>query len=192
MTDRKLILASASPRRRELLKRLTDEFEIMVCNDEEHSDADVPCYRVMELAAHKARAIASRLSEPALVIGSDTLVVLDGQVLGKPADEAEAEAMLMRLQGRTHHVVTGVALVDTQTGQCDSFYEETAVRMASLAREEIQAYIQTGEPLDKAGAYAVQGIASKFIESVSGNYDSVVGLPTCILRQKLRQEGFTV
>ena len=192
MTNRKLILASASPRRKELLARLTKHFEIMVCSDEEHSDADVPCFRVMELAEHKAKAVAARIPDSALVIGADTLVVLHDTVLGKPSDAADAVRMLTALQGNTHQVFTGVALVDTDSGSCTSFYEATSVRMTALSAEEIENYVRTGEPLDKAGAYAVQGIASKFIESISGNYDNVVGLPLCALRKNLRKEGFTV
>lgn len=192
MTQKKLILASASPRRRELLSRLTDDFEIIVCKDEEHSEEGAPHLYVMDLAAHKAAAVAAMTREPALVIGSDTVVVLDGKILGKPSDPQEAVEMLGQLAGRTHHVLTGVALYDTTDGHCTRFYEETSVTMDSVSEKEIQEYVKTGEPMDKAGAYAIQGIASKFIISLSGNYDNVVGLPICGLRRKLIEEGFTV
>ena len=112
MKEKKLILASASPRRRELLERLTKKFEIQVCHDEEHSDADAPSIRVMELAEHKAKAVGKMVSEPALVIGSDTIVVLGTEVLGKPKDEKDAVRMLTELSGNTHSVYTGVSLYD--------------------------------------------------------------------------------
>lgn len=193
MKEKKLILASASPRRRELLERLTKKFEIQVCHDEEHSDADAPSIRVMELAEHKAKVVGKMVSEPALVIGSDTIVVLGTEVLGKPKDEEDAARMLTELSGNTHSVYTGVSLYDTETGMCDTFYEETKVHMIPLTEEEIRSYVATREPMDKAGAYGIQqGLSSAFVSGISGDYYTVVGLPLCALRLKLKEQGFTL
>ena len=192
MSQKQLILASASPRRKELLTRLTDQFHIMVCEDAEYSSETLPHLYVMELAKHKACAVGKHLTSPSLVIGADTIVVQGDLILGKPKDKEDAVSMLLSLQGKTHHVLTGLALLDTETAIIKTYYEKTAVTMVSLTEDEIRTYVDTKEPMDKAGSYAVQGIASKFIKSIEGNYDNVVGLPLCLLRKKLREEGFTV
>ena len=188
---KKLILASASPRRRELLARLTADYTIMICHDEEHSDAEAPFLRVQELAAHKARAIAAQLpaKEKAVIIGSDTLVALGHQIYGKPADADDACRMLRELSGKTHHVHTGVCLIDTETGEEDRFTVSTAVTFADLSEEDIRRYVATGDPLDKAGAYAAQGLFSPYVEKIEGNFDAVVGLPMCELRKHLKNHG---
>ena len=187
---KKLILASASPRRRELLSRLTGDYTVMNCHDEEHSDAEAPFLRVQELAAHKARAIAAQLGpEPAVIIGSDTLVALGNEVYGKPADPADACRMLRELSGKTHHVHTGVCQIDTETGEEDRLTVSTGVTIAEHSEEDIRRYVATGDPLDKAGAYAAQGLFSPYVESIEGNFDAVVGLPMCELRKHLKNHG---
>ncbi len=188
---KKLILASASPRRRELLARLTADYTIMICHDEEHSDAEAPFLRVQELAAHKARAIAAQLpaKEKAVIIGSDTLVAMGHRIYGKPSDADDACRMLRELSGKTHHVHTGVCLIDTETGEEDRFTVSTAVTFADLSEEDIRRYVATGDPLDKAGAYAAQGLFSPYVEKIDGNFDAVVGLPMCELRKHLKNHG---
>ena len=193
MTNRKLILASASPRRKELLARLTKHFEIMVCSDEEHSDADVPCFRVMELAEHKAKAVAARIPDSALVIGADTVVAYGDEILGKPKDEADAGRMLTLLQGNTHSVYTGITLVfidkSGRTGEY-CFFEKTDVTMYPMDEDEINRYIATGEPMDKAGSYGIQGRCAIYIKQIEGDYNNVVGLPVARLYQELRRVGY--
>jgi septum formation protein len=173
------ILASASPRRKEILETAGFEFQIMPSEiDEDQVVAKDAKALAVTLAELKAKKISKQHSE--LVLGADTVVVLreDGgeELFGKPNDEADAVRILTRLQGRSHSVITGFSIV--RSGQVlVSLAVETAVKMKELTVEEILAYVQTKEPLDKAGAYAIQGIAKKYIESISGSYSNVVGLP---------------
>lgn len=180
-----LILASASPRRRELLGRLGVPFEVVVSGvDEEAFEERQPEGMVRELAIRKAKAIAATL--PAgLVIGADTTVVLDSGWLGKPATEAEAFAMLSRLRGGVHRVFTGVAVVNAATQSVSSAVVRSDVTMRRSSDEEIRAYIATGEPMDKAGAYGIQGLGRALVESVDGCFNNVVGLPLCELARLL-------
>ncbi len=182
-----IILASASPRRRELLGTLGLEFEIKPALGEEitpsHGD---PRRTVMELSAAKARELA-RENPGALVIGADTVVEKDGVILGKPADAAEAADMLRRLSGERHRVFTGVSLVRDDRILSDA--EETVVRFRHLSREEIDAYVASGEPMDKAGAYGIQTLGSLLVEGIEGDYFNVVGLPLCRLGQMLKEFG---
>ncbi len=153
---RPLILASGSPRRLELLRQLGVPFEVVVSGaDETLAPGLDPEEQAMALAERKARSVAATLAE-GLVLGADTIVVLDGQILGKPADENEAAAFLRRLSGRTHQVITGLALVDASTSTVQRRSASTLVRMRSFGEPEIATYVATGEPLDKAGAYAIQ------------------------------------
>ncbi len=168
-----LVLASASPRRRELLERLGLRFMVRAADiDETPLPGEAPDAYVLRLAREKARA-AGRPGE--LVLAADTTVVCDGEILGKPLDDADAERMLRLLAGREHEVFTGVAVLSS--GRIASGIARTAVRMAALTSEEIAWYVATGEPRDKAGAYAIQELGSLFVEGVSGNSSNVIGLP---------------
>lgn len=168
-----LVLASASPRRRELLAGLGLTFSVRAANvDETPRAGEPPADYVLRLAQEKAAAVAP---ESDLVLAADTTVVIDGEILGKPADGADARRMLRLLSGREHEVMTGVALVEGSRSA--AAVETSRVRMAALTEAEIDWYAATGEPLDKAGAYAIQGLGALFVEAVRGNYSNVVGLP---------------
>lgn len=172
-----LILASASPRRRELLATLNLPFRVMPAHiDERHHAAEPPESYVVRLARQKAEQLAEQCPS-AWVLGADTVVVLDQHILGKPADAAAARAMLSSLSGREHTVTTGVAVVQRgrRLVQCDVV--RTRVRFRTLQAAAIEAYIATGEPFDKAGAYAVQGVGGQFVAALEGCYNNVVGLP---------------
>lgn len=175
----KIILASASPRRKELMEQLGLEFEIRVSDVEEIVTGTNPTEVVKELSALKARAVFQNTTEEVLVIGADTVVALDGEILGKPADRQDAENMLRRLQGREHSVYTGVTLCVRKNGEEKkiSFSEGTGVRFYPMTEEEIKWYVETSEPEDKAGAYGIQGIGGRFVERIKGDYNNVVGLP---------------
>lgn len=183
----KLVLASASPRRRELMSLLGVPFEVIVSNVSEVIDKPLPPEEmVKELALQKALAVAENLTK-GLVIGADTIVVNKTRILGKPANDEEAFTMLKELSGQEHHVYTGVALVDKVSGEQEVAAEVTAVKFRVLTDGEIRAYLATGEPFDKAGAYAIQGRAAVFIEGIKGDYYNVVGLPIYRLAQLLKR-----
>jgi septum formation protein len=173
-----LILASASPRRRELLERAGIEFVVRPAAIDETLRAGEPASEfVRRMAREKALKVAESSPAGSLVLGADTVVEIDGEVFGKPSDEREAAAMLRRLSGRTHCVVTGVCLVRAPDHLEALRHETTSVTFCELPEEEIAAYVASGEPLDKAGAYAIQGQAAKFIRRVDGCFSNVVGLP---------------
>ena len=185
-----IILASASPRRQELLRQVGVTFVVEPSKvDEQVSEPMTPDELVEHLALLKARDVA-RSHQAAIVLGSDTIVVVDGQVLGKPANRAEAIAMLERLSGREHQVMTGVALVQGQRELVA--HETTLVRFGPLNREAIERYVDSGEPMDKAGAYGIQGRAAGFIQAITGDYFTVVGLPLYRTVQMLSQFGVHV
>lgn len=170
-----LVLASGSPRRRDLLAALGLDFVVRPADlDETPLPDEPPAAYVARLAREKARADA-RAHE--LVLAADTTVVLDGEVLGKPGDDAEARAMLSRLSGRAHIVLSGIALYDSAADREAVFVDETEVEIAPLSPTEIAWYVATGEPMDKAGSYAAQGLGSLFVTRVAGNFYNVVGLP---------------
>ena len=179
-----LILASASPRRRELLSRMGYAFEVCAPDVDEHVEGRAEDI-VRTLAVRKARAAASHYAR-GVIIASDTLVSLDGRPLGKPADENEAHAMLRALSGRAHEVFTGVCLHDAATGREMVEEVKTAVRFRELTDEEIWDYIRTGEPMDKAGAYGIQGGAGKFVEALEGSFENVMGFPVDEVERMLR------
>lgn len=186
-----LILASASPRRRELLATIGLECAVAPAEiDETVLPGEEPVPHVLRLSAAKAEAIGI-LSDPAgrWVVGSDTVVVCDGIILGKPTDSADAVRMLQMLSGRTHEVVTGYALHDRLTGRTDTGSITTEVRFRPLTTQEIERYVATGEPLDKAGAYGIQGIGAVLVESINGSYPAVVGLPITALTKLLIERG---
>jgi septum formation protein len=175
----KLLLASASPRRAEILRAVGWPFEPFPVNiDESPAPSEDPATYVERLAREKAEAAAAKQLSPALVLGADTTVVVDGMMLGKPYDAEDARRMLRLLSGRWHEVLTGVALVRAgENARRMVAHETTRVRFSRMSDEEIDWYVATGEPLDKAGAYAVQGHAALFIEAIDGDYWNVVGLP---------------
>jgi len=173
-----IVLASGSPRRSELLKRLHLTFDIKVSQiDEDAFEQTSPKEYVETLAVEKARDIAKNLDEDAMVIGCDTVVVLDDKILGKPNDDYQAGEYLKALSGKTHYVYSGIAILDLGTGEQYLSHEITEVNMKELSDEEISAYVKTGEPADKAGAYGIQGIGSVLIEGIRGDYYNVMGLP---------------
>lgn len=195
---RKLILASASPRRRELLAQVGADFVVLPAQGEEIITKEQPQEVVMELALQKAMEVAYGIAaeepEECLVLGADTVVVCDGDILGKPGDEAEAVEMLKRLRGRVHQVFTGVALIDvTREGQrVTQFYQETQVEMFPVSDAEILDYVKSGEPMDKAGAYGIQGRGILLVREIRGDYSNVVGLPVAELYQKLKELGIEI
>ena len=189
----RIVLASASPRRQELLKQIGLSFEVCPSRTEEKTTEKDPRALVLLLSEQKAREVSDRLrkdrhedSLPLLVIGADTVVACDGMILGKPKDAEQAEKMLCLLQGRSHQVYTGVTVLYDEK-QSFSFCETTKVTFYPMDREEIKAYVATGEPMDKAGAYGIQGKCAAFIRSIEGDYHNVVGLPVGRLYQQLHQ-----
>jgi nucleoside triphosphate pyrophosphatase len=180
-----LILASASPRRAELLRAAGYEFDVVVADvDESIRDGESPAAYVRRLAADKSAAAAPVVRSPdAVILGADTTVVVSGEILAKPRDDRDAAAMLRRLSGRAHEVLTGLSL---RRGTYEAGrVETTIVHVASLSDDEITWYVQTGEGRDKAGAYAIQGVASRFIPRIEGSYSNVVGLPVASVRDLL-------
>ncbi|HWI52285.1 MAG TPA: Maf family protein [Symbiobacteriaceae bacterium] len=185
-----IVLASASPRRQELLRQVGVSFRVIPSQVDEQVDEPMqPAALVEYLALAKARDVAAR-EAGALVLGSDTIVVVDGRVLGKPKDRADAIAMLQQLSGRSHQVMTGVALVTAERELVG--HEVTTVRFRTLAPGEIERYVDSGEPMDKAGAYGIQGRAAAMISAIEGDYFTVVGLPLCRTVSMLSQFGVTV
>ncbi len=181
--ETRVILASASPRRKELLSYIIPAFDIIPSGIDETATG-TPAAQVKMLAADKAADIARQVPQ-ALVIGADTLVAVNRRVLGKPEDEAQAEQMLKMLSGREHRVYTGVAVI--YKGITHTGVNMTRVRFAPLSDEEIRDYIATGEPMDKAGAYGIQGYGGKFISAVHGDYFNVMGLPLNMLYNMLKE-----
>jgi septum formation protein len=185
----KFILASASPRRRELLASIGLEFDVMPSHvPEVHAAGEAPEEYVARLARDKANALA-REHPSRWIIAADTTVLLGDQLLEKPVDAADAARMLGVIAGRTHVVYTGVTLENAEREYRDTRVAESEVRMLPLSAAEIEWYVGTGEPLDKAGAYAVQGVGAMFIDSIHGSYTNVVGLPLATLFQMLRKAG---
>ena len=185
-----LVLASASPRRRELLAQAGFIFQVHPAYiPEDPLPGEDPLAYVIRLARQKAQAAFAEIGAPdAAVLGADTTVTLDNHILGKPEDAADAARMLRLLSGRTHRVITGVALVTASAVEVAA--ETTAVRFLTLSDEEIDAYIATGEPMDKAGAYAIQGRAARWIPRIEGDYFNVVGLPLALVSTLLESYQF--
>ena len=191
----RLVLASASPRRRELIERLGLPFEVLPADvDESPMRGEAPEAMARRLAEAKALAIA-HVRPHALVVGSDTIVVVDGDVLGKPADDDQAVRMLMRLQGREHRVETGIAVVappspGAKAARVASSVVGVDVRFRPFDEAFARAYVATGEPLDKAGAYGIQGFGSALVERIDGDYFAVMGLPVVRMLEHLRELGW--
>lgn len=185
----KIILASKSPRRLELLGRMgIDRFDVLPALGEELAPPGLdPAELVELLSARKAEEVAARAEGEALIIAADTVVSVDGLVLGKPADEAQAAAMLRRLSSREHRVYTGVTVRRGTLRATE--HQRTDVRFRPLTDDEISAYVATGEPMDKAGAYGIQGLGSMLVEGISGDFYNVMGLPVCRLGRMLARFG---
>ncbi len=183
-----VILASASPRRKELLERIGLKFVIRTAPHDETMDPEKnPAEEVQRVSALKAEAVKAICAREDVIIAADTVVVADGIVMGKPASEEEAFSMLRRLSGREHQVITGLSVA--QGERMETVSVTTALRFRPLSDGEIRAYIATKEPMDKAGAYGIQGLASMFVESLCGDYYNVMGLPICTLTTILRKFG---
>ena len=190
--EKQLILASASPRRRELLQKMSVPFRVEVSDAEEHVPEGISAEETAEyLSGLKADAVFQKhLSEAVIVIGSDTVVVLDGIIFGKPADQEDAFRMLKKLSGNTHVVYTGVTILSSDgngSTKKQSFTSATKVRFYELSDEDIRAYIESGEPMDKAGAYGIQGQGVFFVEKIDGDYNTVVGFPLAEIARRLRE-----
>ena len=190
MKNEKIILASASPRRRELLTTVGCEFEVKVSDADETLEPGTPPALAVETLARRKCAAVSALEPERVVLAADTLVAIDGEVLGKPSSEEEAEAMLRRLSGREHTVYTGVAV---RRGEHEVYsHEETQVKFRDLSEEEIARYVATGEPMDKAGAYGIQERGALLVEGIRGDYPNVVGLPLVLSARLLSEFGISL
>jgi septum formation protein len=183
-----LVLASTSPRRVGLLNQLGIEFDVVDPGDAENSTSQDPITRVRDHALSKAENVARKYPDR-LIVAADTIVVLDGKILEKPNSRDEAKDMLRTLGGRMHRVVSAIALLEKNRNLMDIRTEETIVSMKKLSEEEIEAYVATGEPMDKAGAYAAQGVGAVIIEKVNGCFYNVVGLPLSLLHAMLKKAG---
>lgn len=199
-----IILASASPRRKELLEQIGIDFDICPAKGEEVITKKIPHEVVQELASQKAKEVASMVKtyeasheelmtpQDIMVIGADTIVAYEEQILGKPKDEADAFRMLSLLSGNTHSVYTGVSIVllgaSGKVGEL-TFFEKTDVAMREMDETEIRRYIATGEPMDKAGAYGIQGKCAIYIDKINGDYNNVVGLPVAAIYRELKKLG---
>lgn len=193
----KYILASQSPRRKELLSICGYEYEVIVSDCEEIISSDIPCEVVCELSKQKAVNVANKCCnrldiDDIIVIGADTVVAYNNQILGKPKDKEEARHMLSCLQGKEHFVYTGVTFAKIIKGKISThtFYEATKVFFNAMTEKEIEEYVDTKDPLDKAGAYGIQSGAAKFVNKIEGDYNNVVGLPIARLYQELKKLNF--
>ena len=188
----KIVLASGSPRRKELLARTGMKFSVVVSDGEEKTDLTDPAQAVEQLSQDKALAVAKMLEgqeEVSLIIGADTVVAFKGEILGKPADEGDALQTLLKLQGKAHQVYTGVTLLVKEQGRWKpyTFSEKTDVEFYPVSQNEILDYIKTGEPMDKAGSYGIQGTFGIYVKGICGDYNNVVGLPVGRLVYELKK-----
>ena len=178
-----IILASASPRRKEILELADLKFDVMPSDAQEITTKTAPNEVVMELASLKAKDIYKKSEKQSMIVGADTVVAYQGQILGKPTDKADAKRMLTMLSGQTHEVYTGDCIIED--GKTKPFYEETKVTFYEISDEQIDHYIKTGEPMDKAGSYGIQGKAAVFIKGIEGDYYNVVGFPIARFLQEI-------
>jgi septum formation protein len=186
--SQRIVLASSSPRRTELLRATGLVFEVIhPSSDEMVSDGEAPEQFALRVSLEKACSVSSALGEGAVVIGADTIVVVDGEMLGKPGDLEEASSMLRKLSGKEHSVYTAFSVVRAKNELLHSEVVGTRVRVKPLAASEIEGYIKTGEPMDKAGAYAIQGAGSFIVSGIEGSYSNVVGLPVEELLEALKK-----
>jgi septum formation protein len=184
--NRKLVLASGSPRRAEILKKAELQFEIKVPRIEEENSIGNPEEQVLKLSEEKAEAVAQKI-ENSIILGADTIVVLENEILGKPKDQNQAFQILKKLSGKTHAVYTGVCLINQINQKKLSDFDKTIVKFNRLSDEDIWDYISTGEPMDKAGAYGIQGMGNFLVEYIVGDLNNVIGLPLLKLKQLLSQ-----
>lgn len=184
---KEVVLASASPRRKELLSQIGMEFRICLSEKDEVSTGSHPSEIVKDLSFIKAEDVFSKGNQDAIVIGADTIVAYEGKVLGKPKDKEQAYEMIKMLQGKVHQVYTGVSILWKQDDvvKTNSFYEATDVEVYAMSEEEIQDYVSTSEPYDKAGGYGIQGYFARYVKQIRGDYNNVVGLPVGKLYQVL-------
>lgn len=192
----KIVLASASPRRKELLEQIGVEFEINASNCEEIITDTIP-YKVVEsLSLQKASDIAKKEGENTLILGSDTIVSINNEIIGKPKDEKDAFKMIKMLQGKTHQVYTGVTVIinnpKSEKNLTHTFHSVTDVTLYEMSDEQILEYIATKEPMDKAGAYAIQGIFAVYVKKIDGDYNTVVGLPIAMIYNELLKLGIDI
>lgn len=187
----RIILASASPRRRELLSQMGIKFEVCPSQGEEKMTEVLPERAVMELAQQKAAEIAAKTEGDAWILGADTVVVYDRKILGKPKDAEDAKRMLGMLQDNKHQVYTGVCIWKKENGTEDvnCFFEKTDVVFYPMTEEEIEQYVATGEPMDKAGSYGIQGVGGLYVREIHGDYNNVVGLPIARLYHELKKQN---
>ena len=188
---KKIILASASPRRKELLEKAGISFEIITGTGEEKTNSSDPEEMVKELSYGKEESVAENVVEDAVIIGADTIVFYDGCILGKPKDAEDAVETLLKLQGNTHQVYTGVTVLIKEGGNIRSliFAECTDVTFYPVSENEIRAYVNSGEPMDKAGSYGIQGAFGVYVKGICGDYSNVVGLPVARLLYETKKEG---
>jgi len=187
LNGRKFVLGSSSPRRAELLRKAGIDFEVVVPeNINEAQISENPVSHVLELSRKKAESVAKKVDD-SVILGADTIVVLNGTILGKPKDKEDAFRMLKKLSGKEHEVYTGISLVDKNRGKVLSGFQLTKVKFNRLKDEEIKDYIDTGEPLDKAGAYGIQGMGNFLVEKTEGDLDNVIGLPLRKLAELLKK-----
>lgn len=179
-----LVLASASPRRKMILEQVNAKFDVVISNQNEVITKDTPCEAVKELAFLKAKSVYDKVDKSKIVIGADTIVVYNNKILGKPKNIDDARKMIELLQGNIHQVYTGVCIISKD--KLDKFYVSTDVEIKSMSKEEIENYIITKEPYDKAGAYAIQGIFAKYIKRIDGDYYNVMGLPISEIYDRLK------
>lgn len=190
MKAKKLFLASASPRRADILRKLGFRIQVVASpGPEDRRSRETPTHYVMRMAEEKACKASDRLRRRGLVVSADTVVVAGKEVLGKPTDKKDAARMLKLLSGRTHRVISGVALYNTEVDELRRGFETTEVTFAQMSSEEISWYVETGEPMDKAGAYALQGLASIFIKGIRGSHFNVMGLPLRRLYELSKDAG---
>jgi len=189
---RTIILASASPRRKELLELTGLQFKIDPADHKEDMNLPISPHELARfLSLEKARSVAGKYDD-AIIIAADTFVVMKEKILGKPHTTEEASRMLMLLNGSTHSVITGFTIIDTDTGKSLSRSVETRVTFKKLTMKETDAYVKTKEPLDKAGAYAIQGLGSVFVKRIEGDHFNVIGLPLCALVESLKEFGIQI
>lgn len=187
-----VILASGSPRRKELLEQIGVEFKVVTSNKEEIITSTNPEEVVKELSMMKAEDVAENITGPALILGADTVVAHKGKILGKPKDKEDAVRMIASFAGDDHHVYTGVCMIRKEadgTVKKISFAEGTKVTVYPMTMQEIERYVESGEPMDKAGAYAIQGLFAPYVKEISGDYYNIVGFPIAGIYQRLKEEG---
>lgn len=178
-------MASSSPRRVEILKKARIDFEVIFPeNIKEEEISDDPVSHVLELSRKKAESVSQKVKD-GFILGSDTIVVLNKEILGKPKDQVDAFRILKKLSGKEHKVYTGITLLDIKNGKISSDYQLTKVKFNQLKNKEIEDYIKTGEPMDKAGAYGIQGMGNFLVEKIDGDLDNVIGLPMKKLKELL-------